>query len=109
MQAAGLTPNRVTASILLKNLNADSSYKDVLRTMALTENMPEPMDEVLLSSIVEACVRIKKHDLLCSRLKQLQEGSMIEITGAHTFGSLIKAHGHAKDMEGAWRCWKDMR
>jgi len=33
----------------------------------------------------------------------------VVVTGAHTFGSLIKAYGVARDVDGAWRCWKEMR
>merc|ERR1719407_337566 len=67
------------------------------------------MDEVLLSSVVEACVRIGKPDLLTSKLKQLQGNDAIAVSGAHTFGSLIKAYGHARNIDGIWRCWKEMR
>merc|ERR1719284_45446 len=67
------------------------------------------MDEVLLSSVVEACVRIGKPELLTSKLKQLQDSSPVAINGSHTYGSLIKAYGHAKDINGIWRCWKEMR
>merc|ERR1719380_352755 len=68
------------------------------------------MDEVLLSSVVEACVRIGKPELLESKLKQLQDSpALVSINGSHTFGSLIKAYGHAKDIDGVWRCWKEMR
>jgi len=67
------------------------------------------MDEVLLSSIVEACVRIGKPDLLESKLKQLEGNTAVAITGSQTYGSLIKAYGHARDIQGAWRCWKEMR
>jgi pentatricopeptide repeat protein len=67
-----------------------------------------PMDEVLLSSVVEACVRIGKPDLLESQLKSLQKRGCI-IKGCHTYGSLIKAYGCVKDMDGIWRCWKEMR
>merc|ERR1719456_2024357 len=31
------------------------------------------------------------------------------VTGSHTFGSLIKAYGHSQDIDGVWRCWKEMR
>merc|ERR1719453_2285131 len=69
--------------------------------------MDEPMDEVLLSSVVEACVRIGKPDLLEEQLRLLPSG--VTINGSHTYGSLIKAYGHAKDIAGIWRCWKEMR
>jgi len=109
MKEAGIKTNHVTCSILLKSLNARSSEKDVMLTMELVDNMEEPMDEVLLSSVVEACVRIGKPDLLVEKLERLQGNTAVEINGSHTFGSLIKAYGHARDLEGVWRCWKDMR
>merc|ERR1719379_2422151 len=67
------------------------------------------MDEILLSSVVEACVRVGKPELLASKLQQLQTADGLSVTGSHTFGSLIKAYGHAKDIDGVWRCWKEMR
>jgi len=108
MKAQGTTPNRVTCSILLKDLKARSPVSDVMRTMDLINEMSEPMDEVLLSSVVEACVRVGKPDLLTTKLAQISKDHHI-VTGAHTFGSLIKAYGHARDVNGAWRCWKEMR
>jgi len=109
MKAAGVKPNQVTCSILLKSLNAHSNEADILETMDLISAMDEPMDEVLLSSVVEACVRIGKPDLLAQKLKQLHNTDKMSVSGSHTFGSLIKAYGHAKDIDGVWRCWKEMR
>jgi len=109
MKASGVRPNRITCSILLKSLRAKSPFGDVMRTMELTDSMDEPMDEVLLSSVVEACVRVGKPNLLVQKLEQLQTKNSVVVTGAHTFGSLIKAYGYVKDIGGAWRCWKQMR
>lgn len=110
MKVAEVKPNQVTISILLKNLNWNSAAADITNTMDLIDSMEEPMDEVLLSSVVEACVRIGKPDLLESKLKHLQDSSSLStINGSHTYGSLIKAYGHAKDADGVWRCWKEMR
>jgi len=109
MTSAGVKPNQVTISILLKNLNSYSGQKDIEKTMDLINTMEEPMDEVLLSSVVEACVRIGKPELLESKLKQLEGKSAVAISGSHTYGSLIKAHGHARDLEAVWRCWGEMR
>merc|ERR1712118_652874 len=95
MQAAEVKPNQVTCSILLKSLGDLSNQSDILKTMELINTMEEPMDEVLLSSVVEACVRIGKPDLLTAKLKQLQGDESIPLTGSHTFGSLIKAYGLA--------------
>merc|ERR1719379_1788204 len=93
----------------MKCLSNKSSNADVVRTMDLIGMMEEPMDEVLLSSVVEACVRLGKPDLLSAQLAKLQDYNKVSINGAHTFGSLIKAYGHVKDIDGAWRCWKEMR
>jgi len=59
--------------------------------------------------VVEACVRIGQPQLLVKKLNDLQGKDKIVINGSHTCGSLIKAYGHAQDIEGAWRCWKEMR
>ena len=40
--------------------------------MDLISNMDEPMGEVLLSSVVEACVRIRKPELPSTKLEQLK-------------------------------------
>merc|ERR1719235_3000888 len=109
MKRAGVMPNHVTCSILMKCLSNKSSNADVVRTMDLIGMMEEPMDEVLLSSVVEACVRLGKPDLLAAQLAKVQKSGNVCINGAHTFGSLIKAYGHVKDIDGAWRCWKEMR
>jgi len=109
MKAADVIPNQVTISILLKSLNYYSAEADVLKTLNLIKTMEEPMDEVLLSSVVEACVRVGKPELLEAQLKQLEESTPIVINGSHTYGSLIKAYGHAKDVKSIWRCWKEMR
>lgn len=123
MQAAAVKPNRVTCSILLKRLNANSAEAEILKTMDLITNMDEGMDEVLLSSVVEACVRLGKPELVAQKLSQLgvakpkaaagsnpaPENSLHGVSGSHTFGSLIKAYGYAKDMDGVWRCWREMR
>jgi pentatricopeptide repeat protein len=109
MIAAGVKPNQVTCSILLKSLKNGATDRDITKTMELINTMDEPMDEVLLSSVVEACVRIGKPELLSSKLKALQSSCNVAVNGSHTFGSLIKAYGHAKDIEGVWRCWKEMR
>merc|ERR1719272_2637857 len=104
MQEANVKPNRVTCSILLKCLDANSEEQNIARTMDLIRTMDEPMDEVLLSSVVEACVRIRKPELLSATLEQLKTSSDVAVTGSHTFGSLIKAYSHARDTDGVWRC-----
>jgi len=109
MKEMGMAPNQVTCSILLKNLNARSSEVEISNVMDLITSIDEAMDEVLMSSVVEACVRIGQPDLLTGKLQQLQDTNKLVVNSSHTFGSLIKAYGHAHDLDSIWRCWKDMR
>lgn len=109
MKCDGVQPNRITCSILLKSLQANSSNADVNRALDLTNHMTEPMDEVLMSSVVEALVRVGKPALLSQKLSELHRNGSVSVCGAQTFGSLIKAYGRAHDIAGAWQCWKEMR
>merc|ERR1719261_742379 len=109
MKRAEMQPNQVTLSILLKNLNSYTPQAEMLRTMDLIKSMEEPMDEVLLSSVAEACVRVGKVDLLVSQLRRWHDSAAVVINGSHTYGSLIKAYGYAKDLPRVWKCWKEMR
>ena len=56
-QEAGVEPNRVTRSTLLKCLDANSKEQNIARTMNLISSMDEPMDEVLLLFVAEAQVQ----------------------------------------------------
>merc|ERR1719265_1503826 len=77
--------------------------------MDLISALKEPMDEVLMSALVEACVRIGKPALLTSKLQHLERTRKLAVGSSHTLGSMIKAYGHAHDMDGVWRCWKQLR
>merc|ERR1719169_144795 len=104
MQAAGTTPSSVTCSILLKSLTRNSHSADVTRTMDLIE----PMDEVLFSSVIEACIRVGQLDLLSDKMrKYAQQGGLLALT-APTYGSMIKAYGQARDIERIWELWTEM-
>merc|ERR1719420_1332955 len=73
----------------------------------------EDLDEILLSSIVEACVRVGRADLLATTLKR-QRGEngpkgRVDLRNAHTYGSLIRGHGLINDLTGVWATWREMR
>jgi|EP00927_Polykrikos_kofoidii_P041288 pentatricopeptide repeat protein len=109
MRAAGVSPNQITCSIMMKSLNSSSDEKDIVRTMDMITTMEDPVDEVLLSSVVEACVRVGKPELVAAKIKEFLRKEGVAVTGSHTFGSIIKAHGFAKDIDAVWSCWKEMR
>merc|ERR1719169_295636 len=108
MQAAGTAPNSVTCSILLKSLTTNSHAADITSTMDLLKQMDEPMDEVLFSSVIEACMRIGQLDFLSAKMrKYAQQGGLLALT-APAYGSMIKAYGQARDVERIWELWTEM-
>lgn len=109
MQACGYQPSQITCSILLKATQSNSRNSNLDRTMKVIDSMEEEMDEVLLGSILEACVREGRDDLLMPRLRRQKSPKKIHIKGAHTYGSLIRAFGFVHDLDGIWHTWREMR
>merc|ERR1719160_2282613 len=108
MQAEGVSPNSVTCSILLKALTARSPLDEMKRTMALVDRMEDPMDEVLFSSVIEACLRLGQLDTLSEQMQKFaKQGGLVALT-APTYGSMIKAYGQAGDLERMWELWNEM-
>merc|ERR1719388_661040 len=108
MKVAGAAPNAVTCSILLKALTDHSHAADVQSTMDVLQEMDEPMDEVLFSSVIEACIRTRRLDLLSEMMrKYAKQGGLLALT-APTYGSMIKAYGQAHDVERLWELWNEM-
>merc|ERR1719213_761074 len=66
------------------------------------------MDEVLFSSVIEACIRTRRLDLLSEMMrKYAKQGGLLALT-APTYGSMIKAYGQAHDVERLWELWNEM-
>ena len=57
-----MQPNSVTCSSLLKSLTRTTPASGTDRVMALVDGMQEKMDEVLFSSVAEACIRVGRLD-----------------------------------------------
>merc|ERR1719335_583010 len=108
MKSQGESPNSVTCSIFLKALTQRSSKQDVKKTMDLVDRMEDAMDEVLFSSVIEACLRVGQLDLLSRQMqKYARQGGLIALS-APTYGSMIKAYGQARDVERMWELWHEM-
>jgi len=108
MCAADLNPDSVTCSILVKILQRGASASSIERVMKLVAEVGGPVDEVLLSSVVEACVRMKRLDLLSEVMQHFErEGHGLQLT-APSYGSLIKAYGQAHDVDRVWGLWREM-
>lgn len=109
MRSEGFEPNCHTCSIILKHVQETSPHIEVARALELAESLSMPMDEVLMASIVEACVRMNKPNLAAEKLKELHVDRGIEATTCSTYGSLIKGYGFVGNADEVWRCWHRMR
>jgi pentatricopeptide repeat protein len=109
MSSCGVKPNHITCSILLKTIRAGSSARNVERVLNVMDSVAEERDEVLLSSVVEACIRAGRVDLLVPHLKRQCSSRKIQVRGPHTYGSIIRAYGFVNDIAGAWETWREMR
>lgn len=108
MRTAGVRANSVTCSILLKSLTPQSSPDEVKRIMGLIEEVDDPIDEVLFSSVIEACIRIKHLDLLSDMMRRYRgRGGFVNLS-APTYGSMIKAYGQAGDASRVQELWQEM-
>merc|ERR1719263_761156 len=108
MREAGVRPNAVTCSILLKSITKASAANDVDRIMAVVNGMEDQMDEVLFSSVVEACIRVGRLDAVAAQMRKFAtQGGLVALT-PQTYGSLFKAYGQARDMERLWELWTEM-
>jgi pentatricopeptide repeat protein len=108
MRAADLPPDAVTCSILVKILQRGTCATSIERVMKLVAEVGGPVDEVLLSSVVEACSRMWRLDLLSKVLGHFEkEGIELQLS-APSYGSLIKAYGQAHDIDRVWGLWREM-
>merc|ERR1719399_217643 len=108
MKSQGESPNSITCSILLKALTERASKQDVKYTMDLVDHMEDPMDEVLFSSVIEACLRVGQLDLLSEQTRKFARQGGLTALSAPTYGSMIKAYGQAHDVERMWELWHEM-
>jgi len=111
MRREGLQPNRISASTILKALDERTPQDvidqvvDVLRWVASTEGS----DEILISSVAETTVRVgSRAPKLVTALRSMMDGYEGATWSAQTCGSLIRAHGHARDTGSMWKLWKRM-
>jgi pentatricopeptide repeat protein len=108
MQKAGVQANSVTCAILLKSLTQQSDPEDVERVINLIDQVEGTIDEVLFSSVIEACIRIRQLELLSDLMRRYrQKGGFVNLS-APTYGSMIKAYGQAGDIVRVRELWHEM-
>lgn len=105
MQTAEVPPTAITCNILLKGKLTSST--DMKKVLELVDAI-KPLDEVLFHNLAEACIRTGQLHMLAQYQSQLaQQGNSPALT-APTYGSMIKAYGHAHDVKHVWFLWEEM-
>jgi len=90
-------------------LTEHSHLSDVQRAMEFMDEMQEPVDEVLFSSVIEVCIRIGRLDRLTELMQKYEKQGGLPSLTAPAYGSMIKAYGQARDVERVWALWREMR
>lgn len=109
MQAAGLTPNACTCSILLKGVTAPRHSADLLRISAFAGSMENEIDRPLLGALIEGCIRTRQGELGLKTLQNVRSASGDDLTlMAPAYGSMIKFFGTANDATRIWAVWHEM-
>merc|ERR1719473_307742 len=100
--------NSVTCSILLKTLTDRSHQSEIQKTMGFVKSLDEPVDEVLFSSVIEACIRIRQLHFLSDMMQKYRKRGDFVALSAPTYGSMIKAFGQAGQISQILELWEEM-
>jgi len=106
MKEEGVPVDNFTCSIMMKGLRHASQPSDVDRTLALIEQSPVTPDDVLVNTLLDACIRLRDVSRLTNALKTFHGSGVVP--SEHTYGSVIKAYGHAKALPEALATWREM-
>jgi pentatricopeptide repeat protein len=106
MEEEGIRVDHFTCSIMMKGLRTASQPADVDRTIALIDRSAVAPDEVLVNTLLDACIRLRDVKRLTGALSTFRKGGVVP--SDHAYGSVFKAYGHARALDEAWACWDDM-
>merc|ERR1719146_230261 len=106
MEEERIPVDNFTCSIMMKGLRHSSQPSDVDRTLSLIEQSPVTPDDVLVNTLLDACIRLRDVSRLTSALKTFHGSGVVP--SEHAYGSVIKAYGHAKALPEAWATWREM-
>jgi len=95
-----------TCSIMMKGLKFSSSKDDVDKTLTLIERSRVCPDEVVVNSLLDACIRLRDVKRLTSALNTFRMSGVVP--SEHAYGTLIRAYGQARCLPQAQAMWTDM-
>merc|ERR1719161_2397026 len=106
MEAQGVQVDAFTCSILMKGIKHSSKRDDVEKILALVDRAKVVPDEVLVNSLLDACVRLRNGPLLTQVLQQFRATGVVP--SLHAYATLIKAYGHAQQLDQVWALWREL-
>jgi len=106
MEDQGVQVDAFTCSILMKGIKHSSKRDDVEKVLALIERAKVSPDEVLVNSLLDACVRLRNGPLLSQVLTQFRATGVVP--SMHAYATLIKAYGHARQLEEVRALWQEL-
>merc|ERR1719146_199970 len=106
MEEESIPVDNFTCSIMMKGLRHSSQPSDLDRTLSLIERSPVTPDDVLVNTLLDACIRLRDVSRLTNALKTFHGSGVVP--SEHAYGSVIKAYGHAKALPEAWATWREM-
>jgi len=106
MEAAGVAPDAFTCSILVKGVKHAFCAEEVDAIIGLVERVGVTPDEVLVTCLLDACVRLKGIPRLNRILDQFTGSGVVP--SLHSCATLLKAYGHARRLDCAWLLWREL-
>jgi len=109
IRSRGVKPNSTICASLLKGVQQGCRKANCDRALSVVDALRLPMDELLLTSTLEACMRTNRTDLVRRILQQHSGFVASQVKSPHAFGVLIRAYSYLGNVQGAWSIWRDMR
>jgi pentatricopeptide repeat protein len=111
MMKLGITADKYSVSLLLKNVTDKIDKHKVKRGIELVEKyiemQREDADDILFNSLLDACCRVKDVTRLERTLQKMKQFDVKPSPA--TFGTLLKAYGQKNDVSSVVRVWSDMK
>jgi len=106
MQGQGVRLDAFTCSILMKGMKHSCRKEDMERILLLIEKANVVPDEVLVNSLLDACVRLRNGPLLMQVLERFRATGIVP--SLHAYATLIKAYGHARQLDQVKALWQEL-
>merc|ERR1719213_1180753 len=106
MKLDGIPLDSFTCSIMMKGLKHSTNREDVDQTLNLIEQAAVVPDEVLVNTLLEACIRLNDVGRLTSALRAFR--SQGTVPSEHAYATVLKAYGHARALPDVLATWADM-